>query len=87
MSVAPLRRLGRMEALVVGQPGYLGMDSARSAVGVTVSYWEDEASIVVWRDHLEHAAVREQGREQWYDRYSVRVARVERAYDWARRTG
>jgi heme-degrading monooxygenase HmoA len=74
----------RMEELVAGQPGYLGMDSARSGSGVTVSYWTDEASIAAWRDHLEHAAVRERGRGQWYERYSVKVARVERAYEWSR---
>lgn len=74
----------RMEELVADQPGYLGMDSARSCLGVTVSYWTDEASIAAWRDHLEHAAIREQGRDQWYERYTVRVARVERAYDWSR---
>lgn len=72
-----------MEELVSGRPGYLGMDSARSEVGVTVCYWRDEESISAWREHRDHAATRDRGRTQWYERYSVKVARVERAYDWS----
>ena len=36
----------RMTALAARQPGFLGVDSARSdGVGITVSYWETEAAI------------------------------------------
>lgn len=76
--------MSSMEALVASQPGYLGMDSARSGLGVTVSYWRDEHSIEAWRSHVEHAAVRERGRGRWYEQFSVKVARVERAYEWSR---
>ena len=76
--------MDRMEELVAQRPGYLGMDSARSGLGVTVSYWSDEAAITAWRDHLEHSQVRELGRERWYGSYSVQVARVERSYRWSR---
>lgn len=71
-----------MAELAAQQPGYLGVESARGAdgVGITVSYWKDEASIKNWKLQLEHTAVREQGRKQWYEAYELRVARVERAY-------
>lgn len=75
-----------MAALAARQPGYLGVDSVRGAdgVGITVSYWESEDAIRAWRAQAEHAITRERGRRVWYDDYELRVARVERAYSWAR---
>lgn len=75
-----------MERLAAAQPGYQGLNSARRAdgVGLTVSWWADEASAIAWRDHPEHAAVRERGRARWYDEYRIDVARVERGYEWRR---
>jgi heme-degrading monooxygenase HmoA len=75
-----------MDALAAAQPGYRGVDSAREAggMGITVSYWADDAAAIAWRDNPDHAAIREFGRALWYDSYSVNVARIERAYSWAR---
>lgn len=75
-----------MDRLAAAQPGYLGVDSARGpgGVGLTVSYWADEAAALAWRDHPEHAAIRDRGRERWYADYRVDVARVERSYAWRR---
>lgn len=73
---------GRMIDLAQRQPGFLGVESARGVdgLGITVSYWRDEASIRGWRDHPEHRATRELGRTNWYEGFEVRIARVERAY-------
>jgi len=72
----------RMVELAAQQPGYLGVESVRGAdgFGITVSYWESEDAIAGWRQHLEHVAARERGRNAWYSHYELRVARVERAY-------
>jgi heme-degrading monooxygenase HmoA len=74
----------RMEALAAVQPGYLGLDTARGAdrLGVTVSYWADEAAALAWRDHTEHSAIRDLGRARWYSWYRTDVTRVERSYEW-----
>jgi len=71
-----------MVELARQQPGFLGVESVRGAdgFGITVSYWESEAAIRAWREHAEHAEVRRHGRQHWYERYELRVARVERAY-------
>lgn len=71
-------------ALAAEQPGYLGVERARSEVGITVSYWADLESILAWKRHADHAVAQRAGRDRWYDRYSVRVARVERAYGFER---
>lgn len=72
----------RMAELAATMPGFLGIESVRGAdgVGITVSYWRDEASIKYWRENAEHAATRAFGRENWYSAFEVRVAKVERAY-------
>jgi heme-degrading monooxygenase HmoA len=72
----------RMEELAAGQPGYLGIESARSpgGLGITVSYWESLEAIAGWRSHQEHRRAQELGRSTWYEGYTIRIARVERAY-------
>jgi heme-degrading monooxygenase HmoA len=72
----------RMEELAKQQPGYLGIDSARSEIAITVSYWRDMESIRAWKQQWEHAEVQRRGREQWYERYTVRVCRVEYEYEF-----
>lgn len=75
-----------MSALAAEQPGYRGERNARSpdGLGITISYWSDEASAIAWRDEPRHAAIRETGRERWYRWYRVEVATVDRSYDWRR---
>lgn len=71
-----------MEKLAASQPGYLGIESARGTdgLGLTVSYWRDEASVADWKAQARHMAAQRLGRERWYEHYVVRVAKVERAY-------
>ncbi len=75
-----------MDARAAIQPGYRGVDAARDTggVGITISYWCDDAAAIAWRDDPEHAAIRDRGRAVWYDSYSVSVARIARSYDWTR---
>lgn len=70
----------KMESLAKQQDGYLGIESARDGLGITVSYWRDLESIKRWKTHLEHIEAQQQGRSQWYKSYRVRVAKVEREY-------
>lgn len=76
----------RMVDLGSRYDGFLGIESVRGAdgVGITVSYWRDEASILAWKRDTEHQKAQRGGREAWYDRYEVRIAKVERAYGFDR---
>ena len=77
------RAAAAMDALAAAQPGYRGVDSARTGdFGITVSWWADEASAVAWREHPIHATIRAAGRDRWYSDYAVAVAQVSRAYRW-----
>lgn len=70
----------RMVELARRQPGYLGMESVRTAEGqgITVSYWDNLEAIQAWRDHAEHREAQRRGRADWYRAYALRIARVER---------
>ncbi len=70
----------RMVELAEGQPGFLGVESARSGLGITVSYWESLEAIRQWKMQSEHLIAQQMGREQWYTTYQTRICKVERAY-------
>ena len=69
-----------MERLAREQPGYLGIEAAREGVGITVSYWRDEASAQAWKQVGAHLVAQRRGREAWYRDYRVRIALVTRDY-------
>lgn len=70
----------KMEELAKLQDGYLGIESARNELGITVSYWKDVASIINWKNNIEHTIAREKGRALWYKKYQLRICKVERDY-------
>ena len=72
----------RMEELAKQQGGYLGIESARSVMGITVSYWESLDAIAKWKNNIEHTAAREKGRGLWYHKYQLRICKVERDYGY-----
>ncbi len=67
----------RMVELVREQDGFLGFESAREDVGITVSYWRDLESIAAWKANIEHLKAQQAGREKWYESYRIRIAKVE----------
>jgi len=70
-----------MLTLAARQPGFLGVESSREDVGITVSYWANLESIKNWKQVADHREAQKLGREKWYASYKIRVARVERDYD------
>lgn len=70
----------RMVELAQQQPGYLGHESARDGIGITVSYWENTDAIRNWKMNTEHLFAQQKGREDWYAAYKVRICKVERDY-------
>ena len=71
----------RMVELAAQQPGFLGVESAREELGITISYWSDLDSIKAWKRNTEHLMAQKMGREKWYCDYKTRIARVERDYN------
>ena len=70
----------RMVELAEQQPGFLGVESARVDVGITVSYWADLESIKHWKANSEHLDAQKAGHNHWYECFKVRISKVERDY-------
>ncbi|MBA4113269.1 MAG: antibiotic biosynthesis monooxygenase [Verminephrobacter sp.] len=70
----------RMVELAAQQPGFLGVESVRDGLGITVSYWSDLESIAAWKANAEHLQAQRLGHEKWYAGFKTRIARVERDY-------
>ena len=75
----------KMVELASQQDGFLGVESARNEIGITVSYWRDLESIRRWRENSEHTIAREKGRKEWYKSFQVRIAKVESDYVFGRK--
>ena len=52
----------KMVELAKAQPGFIGMESARSEIGITVSYWESLEAIRNWKANMEHLEAQEKGK-------------------------
>ncbi len=74
------RMADRMVELASEQPGFLGVESAREEVGITVSYWSDLESIKRWKENAEHQEAQRLGHEKWYTSFKTRISKVERDY-------
>ena len=68
----------QMLELAKQQPGFLGEESVREELGITISYWESLEAIQNWKNNTEHLRAQQLGKEKWYKKYKLRVARVER---------
>lgn len=70
----------RMAELAQQQPGFLGFESARNIIGITISYWEDLDSIKKWKENGEHMLAQKMGKEKWYQSYALRICKIEKQY-------
>ena len=75
---------GRMAELAMQQPGYLGLETAREGLGITVSYWASLEAIANWKQQAQHLVAQRLGKEKWYAAFKLRVCRVERDYGFER---
>lgn len=72
----------KMEQLAKQQPGFISVESARNEIGITVSYWESLEAIISWKANLDHLDAQQKGKSAWYKHYKVRIAKVEREYEF-----
>ncbi len=70
----------KMVELATEQPGFLGVESAREDVGITISYWTDLESIKKWKQNIEHQKAQQLGRTKWYSSFKTRISKVEKDY-------
>ncbi|WP_027002544.1 antibiotic biosynthesis monooxygenase family protein [Hugenholtzia roseola] len=71
-----------MMNLAAQQSGFLGVESVRDGLGITISYWQDLRAIQQWKQNSEHQIAQRKGRADWYKQYKVRIAKIERDYEF-----
>lgn len=59
----------RMEDAAAQQAWFLGIEAAREGLGVTVSYWTDDAAGAAGKQVAEHVVAQQRGRDAWYADY------------------
>ena len=74
----------RMYELAQQQKGYLGIESAKGEIGISVTFWETLEDIKNWKQHAEHRLAQAKGYEMWYQSFKTRVCRVERDHEFVR---
>lgn len=74
----------KMVELASQQDGFIGVESARNEIGITVSYWKDLESIKNWKQNADHLLAQQFGREKWYESFTTRICLVEREYSFER---
>ena len=72
----------KMEELAKNQESFLGIDSIREDVGITVSYWTSLEVIKNWKQNSEHLLAQQKGKSQWNNWYNVKICKVEREYEF-----
>ncbi|SFT53780.1 Heme-degrading monooxygenase HmoA [Algoriphagus locisalis] len=71
-----------MVRLAEKQEGYLGHESVRDGLGITISYWKNLDSIRSWKQQTDHIIAQKMGRKKWYSAYKTRICLVERDYEF-----
>ena len=72
----------KMLELAAEQPGFLGIESVRQDIGITISYWDSMYSIKLWKENAAHLTAQEHGKLQWYAHYTVRICLVQKEYSF-----
>lgn len=66
------------------ETGFIGMESVRNELGITVSYWESLESIRKWKSNVVHAKAQRLGETKWYGTYKIRIAKVDKEITFSR---
>jgi len=69
----------QMLELASSQPGFLGFESAKQEIGISVSYWSTPEAIKAWKENMAHRQAQKRAKD-WYKTFCVRVCRVECEY-------
>jgi heme-degrading monooxygenase HmoA len=72
----------RMYELASAMPGFISYKDFTAEDGESVSIVEfsDMEALLAWRDHPEHRAMQQRGREEFMAEYHIQVCRPERDY-------
>ena len=74
-----------IEHIAKTQPGYLGIEhfeNEATKMRMTISYWKTVDDIKKWKQNAQHLIAQQKGKDIWYKYYTVRIAKIERGYQF-----
>lgn len=79
-----LDRAGDLREMLQQQAGFVSVERFQSLSQpgklLSLSFWQDEASVAAWREHPAHRLAQQAGRQGLFAGYRLRVAQVLRDY-------
>lgn len=74
----------KLKEQLVKMPGFISIERFESLVNegklVSLSFWEDEESLIRWKKNIDHLAAQKDGRDSIFKDYRIRIAKVQRDY-------
>ena len=74
-----------IEDLAREQEGFIDVEdfyNKETNMNITISYWQSLEHIRRWKQNSEHIDAQKKGKSIWYKYYKLRVARIEREYEF-----
>lgn len=80
-------RSAEIRALAAGAPGFVSIETFHAEDGETLALvtFESEEQSRAWGRHLEHRKAQQEGRDVYYESYSLQVCEPLRESRWKRR--
>ena len=74
----------KLKEQLVTMPGFISIERFESLVNegklLSLSFWEDEKSLLNWKKNIDHLAAQKEGRESIFKDYRIRIVEVKRDY-------
>ena len=84
-----LKIASTLKEFLPSQKGFISIERFQSLVEenklLSLSFWEDEEAISVWRNLFEHRIAQDKGNKELFTEYRIRVANVVRDYSKEKR--
>lgn len=85
-----LKIASTLKDFLQNREGFISIERFQSLVDenklLSLSFWEDEKSIEIWRNMFEHRIAQDKGNAGIFEDYRIRVAKVQRDYSKEERT-
>lgn len=85
-----LKIASNLKEFLQNREGFISIERFQSLVDenklLSLSFWEDEKAIEIWRNLFEHRIAQDKGNAEIFQDYRIRVAKVERDYTKENRT-
>jgi heme-degrading monooxygenase HmoA len=74
----------KLKEQLIKMEGFISIERFESLINegklLSLSFWEDENSLLKWKKNIDHMAAQKKGRESIFKDYRIRVAEIKKDY-------